>query len=139
MPGQGATRTGDDAAALGFAFYSCAFAVAGSAASRQEDAQAAIGPLYVLLIVSYFVTGAVQAAPDGLVARFSSFVPPLAPLTATSRVLLGHAPLWEVVASVALTVVATIALVRLAGRVYGGAVLRFGPKLGMRELVSRAP
>jgi ABC-2 type transport system permease protein len=123
---------------LGFAFYSCAFAVAGAAASRQEDAQAAMGPLYVVLVVAYFVTGAVQAAPDSLLARISAFVPPLAPLTAPSRVLLGHAPLWEVLASIGLTAAATVALVRLAGRVYGGAVLRFGPRLGVRELIGRS-
>lgn len=38
-----------------------------------------------------------------------------------------------------LTVVATMGLVRLAGRVYGAAVLRFGPRLGLRQLLSRAP
>lgn len=121
---------------LGFAFYSSAFAVAGSAASRQEDAQAVMGPLYVLLIVSYFVAQAAQANPEGTLARVSAFVPPLAPLTAPSRVLLGHAPVWETAASVAVTVAGTVVLVRLAARVYGGAVLRFGPKLGFRELVS---
>jgi ABC-2 type transport system permease protein len=121
---------------LGFAFYSCAFAVAGASASRQEDAQSAMGPLYVLLVVAYLATGAAQASPDGALARISSFVPPLAPLTGPSRVLLGHAPFWEVAASVALTLVATVGLIRLAGRMYGGAVLRFGPRLGLRELVS---
>ena len=52
--------------------------------------------------------------------------------------LLGHPPVWEVVASVALMIVATYGLVRLAGRAYGGAVLRFGPRLGLRELLSRS-
>jgi ABC-2 type transport system permease protein len=121
---------------LGFAFYSCAFAVAGSAASRQEDAQSVMGPLYVLLVVSYLVAQAAQTDPDSALARVSSFVPALAPLTAPSRVLLRHAPLSEVLASVALTVIGTLVLVRLAGRLYGGAVLRFGPKLRLRELVS---
>lgn len=124
---------------LGFAFYSCAFAAAGSAASRQEDAQAAMGPLYVLLVVAYLLSTGVQANPDGGVARIASFVPPLAPLTAPARVLLGHPPVWEVVASVVLMIVATYALVRLAARVYGGAVLRFGARLGLRDLLSRAP
>lgn len=121
---------------LGFAFYSCAFAALGAAASRQEDAQAAMGPLVGLLVAAYLLSTAVQTNPDGLLARVGSFVPPLAPMTVPARVLLGHAPLWEVLLSVALMLAGTYALVRLGARAYGGAVLRFGARLGLRELLT---
>jgi len=119
---------------LGFAFYSCLFAVLGAAASRQEDAQSAMGPAIGFLVGAFFLSTFSQSNPESLVARIGSFVPPLAPLTVPARVLLGDAPLWELVVSVVLTAAGAYGLIQLAARAYGGAVLRFGPKLGIRDL-----
>jgi ABC-2 type transport system permease protein len=63
----------------------------------------------------------------------------MAPLTVPARVLLGHPAWWELPVSVALMVVASIGLVRLGARAYGGAVLRFGPKLSVSELMKVRP
>ena len=119
---------------LGFAFYSCAFAALGATASRYDDAQSALSPLMIVLVGGFLLASAVQADPDGTWARVSSFIPPLAPLTVPARVLLGHPPLWEPVAAVILTLGGAIVLVQLGARAYGGAVLRFGARLGLREL-----
>ena len=120
--------------ALGFAFYSCGFAALGAAASRHEDAQSAMSPLIALLVAGFLLSGAVQADPDGMLARVGTFIPPLAPLIVPARTLLGDTPLWELALSIVLMVVASYGLIRLGARAYGGAVLRFGPKLSIREL-----
>ena len=119
---------------LGFAFYSCAFAALGATASRYDDAQSALSPLMVVLVAGFLLASAVQADPDGAWARASSFIPPLAPLTVPARVLLGRPPLWEPVVAVLLTLAGSVVLVQLGARAYGGAVLRFGARLGLREL-----
>ena len=119
---------------LGFAFYSCAFAALGAAASRQEDAQAAMSPVIALLVGGFVLSMFVQSNPDGALARITPFIPPLAPMTAPARVILGHPQAWEVVTSVVLMLVASYALIRLGARAYGGAVLRFGAKLSVQEL-----
>lgn len=119
---------------LGYAFYSCAFAALGAAASRYEDAQSAMSPLVALLVGGFLLSSAVQADPEGTLARVGTFVPPLAPLIVPARTLLGDTPAWELTASVILTLVASYGLVRIGARAYGGAVLRFGAKLTIREL-----
>ncbi len=119
----------------GLRLYSCAFAALGAAASRHEDAQSAMSPLIALLVAGYLLSTAVQGDPDGLVARAGSFLPPLAPLTVPARMLLGGAPLWELAVAVGLTLACSYGLVRQGARAYGGAVLRFGPKLSISELV----
>lgn len=48
--------------------------------------------------------------------------------------VLGGAPLWELAVAIVLMLAASYGLVRLGARAYGGAVLRFGPKLSIREL-----
>jgi ABC-2 type transport system permease protein len=119
---------------LGYAFYCSAFA-AGAASSRQEEAPTVAGPLTVLILLGYFVSLGVQSNPDDVLARITPFVPPLAPLVMPARMLLGHAQPWELPASVAVMLVATYGLVRLAGRAYSGNILRFGGRITLRELL----
>ena len=51
-----------------------------------------------------------------------------------ARMLLGHAQPWELAASVALMLVATYGLVRLAGRAYSGNILRFDGRVTVRGM-----
>jgi ABC-2 type transport system permease protein len=72
-------------------------------------------------------------APDSGTARFLALFPPTAPLAMPTRAALGDAAWWEVPVAVTLTLVVTYGLVRLAGRIYAGSVLRFGPKVKLRQ------
>jgi ABC-2 type transport system permease protein len=50
------------------------------------------------------------------------------------RLIAGNVPAWEVVLSIALTVAAAAALIALAARVYGAAVLRTGSRVTLRAV-----
>jgi len=118
---------------LGYAFYSCAFACAGALVPRQEELQSTTSPLTLLILVSFFLSFAVLDAPDGTLARVSSFLPFAAPMTMPTRIALGEASAVEIVAAIAVTAAATVALIPLAGRIYSGAVLRTGAAVKFRE------
>jgi ABC-2 type transport system permease protein len=118
---------------LGYAFYCCAFAAAGAASSRQAEAPVAAGPLTLLILLAYLASLAIQSNPDGVLARITPFIPPLAPMTMPARMLLGHPAPWELPASAAVTLAATYGLVRLAGRGYSGTILRSGSQGTLRE------
>jgi ABC-2 type transport system permease protein len=49
------------------------------------------------------------------------------------RIVLGAASGWEIVASLAASIVATAALIPAAGRLYAGAILRSGGRVKIRE------
>ena len=55
-------------------------------------------------------------------------------MTMPARMLLGPAQPWELLASVALMLVATYGLIRLAGRAYSGNILRFGGRVTERGM-----
>jgi len=120
---------------LGYAFYCSAFAAAGAASSRQEEAPTVAGPLTLVILLGYVVSFSVLSNPDGVLARVTPFVPPLAPMVMPARMLLGHAQPWELPASVAVMLVATYGLVRLAGRAYSGNILRFGGRVTLRGML----
>ena len=78
--------------------------------------------------------------PEAGRCRFvpSSFIPMTAPITMPSRIVLGEAPAWEVAASIAVTVAATLALIPLAGRIYSAVVLRTGTAVKLGEALRLA-
>jgi ABC-2 type transport system permease protein len=119
---------------LGFGLYSCAFAVAGALVPRQEEIQAVTAPLTIVILASFFLSFGALDDPGSSLARVLSFVPLSAPMIMPVRLIAGDAPAWEIVASVALTLAAAMALIALAARVYGAAVLRTGSRVTLRAM-----
>ena len=118
---------------LGYAFYSGLFACAGALVPRQEELQASMTPLTMLILISFFCSFVVLDNPDGTLAHVSSFIPFSAPITMPPRIALGEAPAVEILAAFAVTVAGALALIPLAGRIYSGAVLRTGSAVKIRE------
>jgi ABC-2 type transport system permease protein len=119
---------------LGYAFYSMGYGAIGALASRSEDAQTATAPLtFTILAVFWFVYQFVADDLGGLASTAASFVPLTAPLVMPLRVAFGHAAWWEAPAAMAVMVVSIYGLVRLAGRIYTGSILRTGRRVSLRE------
>ncbi len=117
---------------LGFAFYATAYAAAGSLVSRQEEAQNVAFPLTILLTGAY-VLASFSINGDNPALRVASLLPPLAPMTMPLRIAGGDASVLEVGVSVVLMIVTVYALIRGAGRIYSGGLLRTGRKVRLRE------
>jgi len=123
---------------LGYGFYSVLYATAGSLVSRQEEAQSIQFPISAILIVAYLLSMQATQSPDGTAALVGSLLPPTAPMVMIVRIAHGSVPLWEIVLSIALITATIYGMIRLAGRIYAGAVLRIGPRLRLREAWRRA-
>ncbi len=118
---------------LGYGFYSVLYATAGSLVSRQEEAQSIQFPISAVLLVAYVLSMQATQSPDGTAALVGSFLPPTAPMVMIVRIAHGSVPWWEIALSIVSITVAIYALIRLAGRIYAGAVLRVGPRLRLTE------
>lgn len=118
---------------LGFAFYSCLFAVAGSLVSKQQDLQYTQLPLMVLIFVGYGAAFYEFGNPGSLAGQILSFIPPFSPMVMLMRMGVGEAGTLEVVAAALITVLATAGLVALAARLYAGSALRFGTRVSLRD------
>jgi ABC-2 type transport system permease protein len=119
---------------LGFFFYATLFAVAGSIVPRQEDLQATMTPLSIVIIASFFIgIGALQD-PSSTLASVASYLPFSAPLVMPTRIVLGSIAPWQALLSATISIGATFALIPVATRVYSGAVLRTG-RVRIREVL----
>ncbi len=118
---------------IGFSIYNVLFAAIGSLVSRVEDAQSANIPLSLSVVGSLFLSFAALGDPNGIPAVVGTFIPFSAPFVVPVRFALeGIAP-WEVVASIVVSVVAFAVFIRIAGRIYEGAILRTGERVKIRD------
>jgi ABC-2 type transport system permease protein len=118
---------------LGYAFYAAVFAGAASLVSRQEDLPSVITPMTMLLVVGFVVAIQTAGNPTGTLATVTSYLPGLSPMVMPIRLAGGGAAWWEVLLAVAVMLGAIVAVVRLGGRIYAGALLRTSGKTKLRE------
>jgi ABC-2 type transport system permease protein len=118
---------------LGYAFYAAVFAGAASLVSRQEDLPSVVTPMTMLLVVGFVVAIQTAGNPTGTLATVTSYLPGLSPMVMPIRLAGGGAAWWEVVVAIVVMLVAIVAVVRLGGRIYAGALLRTSGKTKLRE------
>jgi ABC-2 type transport system permease protein len=124
---------------IGFVFYAALYTVAGAMASSVEDAQGTAAPLAFLTVGTYMlVIFAVIPSPRGTLSQVLTYLPPTAPFTVPARVALDAIPGWQIAVACATTLAGTALTVRLAGRLYGAAVLA-GGKLNWRAVWRAEP
>lgn len=123
---------------LGFVMYATVLAAAAALVSRQEDVSAVTFPIIMIMMIPYFIGVTVAPTDPGspLLANLS-LVPLFAPFLMPIRLAQGTPAAWEVAVSLALTLALIPLLVRLAGTVYGNAVLRTGARVSLREAIRR--
>jgi ABC-2 type transport system permease protein len=120
---------------LGFVLYALVYAVAGSLVSRPEDLQVLALPLSLIAIAGYLQ--AVMALSGGLTTllRMSSLVPFWSPFIMLTRLAVGRAEAWEVIAAFGFLVAAILVIGVVAVRVYSAGVLLYGQRPGLRAIL----
>ncbi|MFD7450946.1 ABC transporter permease [Kitasatospora sp. NPDC059827] len=122
----------------GYVLFSTVFAVAGSLASRQEDLNQVLGP--VLLALTGSLAGPLLAFldPQSAAARILSLTPGFSWSAMPVRMAAAPVRAWEIVVAAVLMLLATAALVRLAGRVYRGGILKHGGVIKVKDALRGA-
>lgn len=123
---------------LGLLSYSFIYAAVGATVSRQSEADSAQMPITLVLCVPYFLSlTALTDDPDGTMARILSLLPPTAPMAMPARVAMGEPSPLEVIAAVVLMLAWFLLVVRVAARLYAGAILAGGPRTGVWRSIRR--
>ncbi len=119
---------------LGFALYAVGFGVAGALVTRQEDVSTVSIPVTGVMTVSFFLAyGALQSAPDGILAQVVTVFPTTAPFMLPGRSAMAGVPAWQHALALVLTLATIYGLVRLGGRLYTAALLHTSPFAGLAD------
>jgi ABC-2 type transport system permease protein len=123
---------------LGYAFYCWVYAAAGSTAERQDQVQTLAIPLSIPILLGYIFSISVASSGNASVFfKILAYLPPTAPFCMPVLVALNDVAWWGFVASVLITIAATVAMAIFAARIYKRAVLRTGGRVRLRELFAR--
>ena len=119
----------------GLLIYTTLFALLGSLISRQEDQAQVMAPVFLPLMAGYFVgqAAAIDSA-DSLVVKIMTWIPLTTPLVLPVRVAKDAIGPIETILVLALLVLATYAIYRLAAKVYEFTLLRTGSRVGWGEV-----
>jgi ABC-2 type transport system permease protein len=118
---------------LGFLFYATAYAAVAALVSRQEEVSGAIAPIFIFLVASYVLVGAVAPAPGSALSTILSILPPFAPILMTVRMATGDATGWQVGLAIVLIVASIAGLTWVAGRIYANSIVRVGARVRFRD------
>ena len=120
---------------LGYTFYCWVYAAAGSMAERQDQIQSVALPLSIPMIFGYIVSlTALTSGSASLLVKVLAYLPPTAPFAMPVLIGLGATSWWGFAASIAVTLLATIGVARLAAGIYRRAVLRTGRRIRLADL-----
>ena len=118
---------------LGFAFFAVSYAAAGSLVSRQEDVNSAATPITMLVMIGYVLAQVTLSDPTGTAASVMSWVPPFSAMLMPLRIASGTTSVVQIVGSAVLMLLVTVALARVAARIYERSVLRTGTRVSWRD------
>lgn len=119
---------------LGYLLYASLFAAIGSAAvDNENDTSQLQMPVTIPLMIAYFIALYAYNAPDSAVALWGSMIPFTSPIVMLARIPFG-VPGWQILLSIGLLVVTTIACAYLSAKIYKVGVLMYGKKTTFKDL-----
>ena len=119
----------------GVLFYAAIFMAVGASVSQLKEAQSLLLPVWMMLMAPLFVWIMIVRDPQGPIAMAMSFFPPTAPTTMVLRLATGQTiATWQPIVSLIVTLLATIAMVVLAGRIFRVGILWQGKTPRLSEI-----
>lgn len=117
-----------------FIFISAIMAAIGATVTESREGQQVSGIITLPVMVPYMLSGVLISNPGGPIAIFLSFFPLTAALTVLLRMAFSTVPTWQILLSAAILWVAAIGGLWFAGRVFRLGMLRYGQRLGWKEI-----
>ncbi|WP_040518529.1 ABC transporter permease [Gordonia neofelifaecis] len=119
---------------LGFLFFAALYAATGAMVSRQEELNSSSAPLTLLVMAAlYSGTFGIQALDSTLIQTLS-WIPPFSAVLMPIRIATGDTDAAQVIGTLALMIVACLAAVWIASRIYTLSILRTGSRIKWGEV-----
>ena len=119
---------------LAVLMYGSLFVAVGQAASNVKEAQSLIMPVMVVIVLPMMILTNLLQYPNGPIGMGFSFFPLSAPIVTITRVAIPPGiPTWQPIASIVVSLIATVALVWAAGRIFRVGILMQGQGAELRR------
>lgn len=116
---------------FGFVLLASLFAAAAALVSRQEDIGSTTMPITMLVMAPYILT--IIFNDNSVVMTVLSYIPFSAPVAMPVRLFVGDAQWWEPLLSLVILLVACVAAILVAAKIYENSLLRMGGRVKLSE------
>jgi ABC-2 type transport system permease protein len=121
---------------LGYVLYASILLGIGSVTTTEQEAQQVTGYVMMMLMLPMFAIGIITQNPNSTIARVLSFVPFTAPSAMIARMSILMPAWWEIALSLALLVGTIVAVVFVAAKIFRVAILVYGKRPTLPEVLS---
>lgn len=124
---------------MAYLVYGAMMQTIGAAVNQMADAQSLMGPVMMLLMIPYILNIFIGGKPDALFSVVLSFLPPVNAFAMMARLASSSPPpVWQVLLSLAGSLVAAVATVWFAAKVFRVGLLMHGKPPSFGTLVKWA-
>jgi len=121
---------------LGFLLFSSILAGIGSVCNTIKETQSLMMPIMMVFMLPMLAWFNLAQNPDGMLARVSSFFPPLTPMVMVLRLSAGSdPPMIEILGSLAVLAAGALALMWAAAKIFRTGILMYGKRPGLGEVL----
>jgi ABC-2 type transport system permease protein len=120
---------------LGYLLYSTMYAAVGAMVNSEEEAQQLQWPVMMPLILCSVFASAIIRDPNTPLAFWSSMFPLTAPILMFVRIAVQTPPVWQIVLSIALQILAIWGMVWVCARIYRIGILMYGKRPTLPEIM----
>jgi ABC-2 type transport system permease protein len=120
---------------LGYFFYSAIFVAAGSPVTTEQEAQQITSYVSLVLVFPMVLMVPAMQNPDSPMIRILSYIPLLTPAFMVLRVSIQMPPLWEILTTISILLVSTVLMMWVAGKIFRVAILVYGKRPTIPELI----
>jgi ABC-2 type transport system permease protein len=121
---------------LGFLLYAAMFAAVAAMSSTEAEARQAQAPVAMFYAIPAIVSlMAMMTEPDGGLFVALTMIPLSSPIAMPGRWVVSDVPTLELLASIALLLIALLLVMWIAGRIFRIGILVHGKRPGPRELL----
>ncbi|MEB7462483.1 ABC transporter permease [Staphylococcus succinus] len=110
---------------IGILSYVILAAILGSITARIEDINQALMPMTLMSMIAFYISIFSATNPDTLLAKITSFIPLLSPFVMFVRASTPDVAVWEILVSIALSIITIFVLLWIAVRSYKDTILSF--------------
>ncbi len=122
--------------AIAYFLFASMLAAVGAAVNDLREAQSLQTPVMLAIIVPYFLWMPISRDPNSVLAVTLSFVPPMSPFVMMLRLTSTNPPpTWQVLASIAVGIVAVYLAVWAAAKIFRVGLLMYGKPPNFRTLI----
>ncbi|MFP4017301.1 MAG: ABC transporter permease [Halanaerobiales bacterium] len=124
--------------AFGFLIVTCINAIVASTMKDAQTGGQSSGLFVIIPIIPLYFSMPIMNSPTGIISRVLTYIPVFTPTTMMLRLGVSTPPVWEIIATIVVLLVACYLLVLLSSKVFRIGMLMYGKTPDLKEIIKWA-